>query len=233
MKKLAAYAVAALGFGIYGAVTGVDRLIVTGWSYGGMMTNHVITKTNRFKAAATGASATLYVVNYGHDQYQRWWEQELGFPWEPEAREIYEGFIRRNQDPALLEWIGTGMFKTSVFPVPAENQLRGIGEVEIGPQQLVDDAIQFGGILGRPMAALVELAEDIKRHLHDGLVGGDGAGRRGGIVGGVGRGAHGGHHQRCDEQAQPETPVTRQRTHSHRICSTLRRQNAGHPRSSQ
>ena len=36
-----------------------------------------------------------------------------------EARGIYEGFMRRNQDPALLEWIGTGMFKTSVFPVPA------------------------------------------------------------------------------------------------------------------
>ena len=35
-----------------------------------------------------------------------------------EARRIYEGYIRRNQDPALLEWIGTGMFKTSVFPVP-------------------------------------------------------------------------------------------------------------------
>lgn len=67
-----------------------DRLIVTGWSYGGMMTNHVITKTDRFKAAATGASATLYVVNYGHDQYQRWWDQELGYPWEPESRELYE-----------------------------------------------------------------------------------------------------------------------------------------------
>ena len=35
-----------------------------------------------------------------------------------EARRIYEGHIRRNQDPALLEWLGTGMFKTSVFPVP-------------------------------------------------------------------------------------------------------------------
>ncbi len=35
-----------------------------------------------------------------------------------EARGIYEGYIRRNQDPALLEWIGRGMFKTSVFPVP-------------------------------------------------------------------------------------------------------------------
>jgi Ca-activated chloride channel family protein len=36
-----------------------------------------------------------------------------------EARRIYESHIRRNQDPALLEWIGTGMFQTSVFPVPA------------------------------------------------------------------------------------------------------------------
>ena len=35
-----------------------------------------------------------------------------------EARRIYESYIRRNQDPALLEWIGTGMFRTSVFPVP-------------------------------------------------------------------------------------------------------------------
>jgi dipeptidyl aminopeptidase/acylaminoacyl peptidase len=67
-----------------------DRLGVSGWSYGGILTNHVITKTDRFKAAVTGASEVLYVVNFGHDQYQRWWEQELGLPWEPEAREIYE-----------------------------------------------------------------------------------------------------------------------------------------------
>jgi dipeptidyl aminopeptidase/acylaminoacyl peptidase len=67
-----------------------ERLGVTGWSYGGMLTNHVITKTDRFKAAATGASATLYAANYGHDMYQNWWEQELGFPWEPEARPLYE-----------------------------------------------------------------------------------------------------------------------------------------------
>jgi Ca-activated chloride channel family protein len=35
-----------------------------------------------------------------------------------EARRIYEEYVRRNQDPALMEWLGTGMFKTSVFPVP-------------------------------------------------------------------------------------------------------------------
>jgi len=35
-----------------------------------------------------------------------------------EARRIYEEIVRKNRDPALLEWMGTGLFKTSVFPVP-------------------------------------------------------------------------------------------------------------------
>lgn len=35
-----------------------------------------------------------------------------------EARALYESIVRKNRDPALLEWIGSGMFRTSVFPVP-------------------------------------------------------------------------------------------------------------------
>lgn len=35
-----------------------------------------------------------------------------------QAREVYEAIVRKNKDPALLEWLGAGMFKTSVFPVP-------------------------------------------------------------------------------------------------------------------
>lgn len=35
-----------------------------------------------------------------------------------EARRTYEAIVRKNRDPALLEWLGTGMFQTSVFPVP-------------------------------------------------------------------------------------------------------------------
>lgn len=34
------------------------------------------------------------------------------------AREIFESYVRVNKDPALLEWIGHGMFQTSVFPIP-------------------------------------------------------------------------------------------------------------------
>lgn len=35
-----------------------------------------------------------------------------------EARSIYEAIVRSNKDPALLEWMGSGLFQTSVFPVP-------------------------------------------------------------------------------------------------------------------
>jgi dipeptidyl aminopeptidase/acylaminoacyl peptidase len=65
-----------------------DRLGVGGWSYGGILTDHVITKTDRFKGAITGASEFLYVSNYGHDHYQLQWEAELGLPWE--NREAWE-----------------------------------------------------------------------------------------------------------------------------------------------
>ncbi|MCA9100377.1 MAG: VWA domain-containing protein [Planctomycetales bacterium] len=36
-----------------------------------------------------------------------------------EARSRYEAIVRKNRDPALLEWVGHGMFQTNVFPVPA------------------------------------------------------------------------------------------------------------------
>lgn len=63
-------------------VADADRLGVGGWSYGGILTNYVITKTGRFKAAISGASEVNYTANYGTDHYQRHWEAELGLPWE-------------------------------------------------------------------------------------------------------------------------------------------------------
>ncbi len=35
-----------------------------------------------------------------------------------DARRIYEEIVRRQRDPALLEYIGQGLFQTSVFPIP-------------------------------------------------------------------------------------------------------------------
>ncbi|MBT5220598.1 MAG: S9 family peptidase [Woeseia sp.] len=59
-----------------------DRLGVGGWSYGGILTNYVITKSDRFEGAISGASEVNYIANYGHDHYQKFWENELGLPWE-------------------------------------------------------------------------------------------------------------------------------------------------------
>ena len=59
-----------------------DRLGVGGWSSGGTLTNVVITKTDRFAGAISGASVGLYTSTYGHDPYVRWWHTELGAPWE-------------------------------------------------------------------------------------------------------------------------------------------------------
>jgi dipeptidyl aminopeptidase/acylaminoacyl peptidase len=44
-----------------------NRLSVGGYSYGGYMTNWLITQTTRFKAAVTGAGAVEHVANWGND----------------------------------------------------------------------------------------------------------------------------------------------------------------------
>lgn len=40
------------------------------------------------------------------------------------AKSIYEGIVRRMQDPALLEYIGDNLFKCRVFPIPAQGERR-------------------------------------------------------------------------------------------------------------
>jgi len=65
-----------------------DRLGVGGYSYGGILTNWIITQTDRFKGAVSGAGTGLSLANYGHDMYQRWWESEFGLPWE--TRELWD-----------------------------------------------------------------------------------------------------------------------------------------------
>ena len=35
-----------------------------------------------------------------------------------EARRIYEEIVRTKRDPALLEYMGRGLYRTSVFPIP-------------------------------------------------------------------------------------------------------------------
>jgi dipeptidyl aminopeptidase/acylaminoacyl peptidase len=59
-----------------------DHMGVGGWSYGGILTDAIITKTDRFKAAISGASIANILAGYGTDEYQWEYEIEIGFPWE-------------------------------------------------------------------------------------------------------------------------------------------------------
>jgi dipeptidyl aminopeptidase/acylaminoacyl peptidase len=80
--------IAAVDYAIAQGIADPERLAVTGYSYGGYMTNVVITRTDRFKAAAAGAGHSFIAANYGHDHYQKWYNWELGPPWE--NREKYD-----------------------------------------------------------------------------------------------------------------------------------------------
>ncbi|MCR9202337.1 MAG: VIT domain-containing protein, partial [Planctomycetaceae bacterium] len=64
-----------------------------------------------------------------------------------EARKIYEDIVRRQKDPALLEFVDHGVFRTSVFPVPAGKSRR----VEIRYRQLLKSdsgLVDFGLPMG-------------------------------------------------------------------------------------
>ena len=63
-----------------------DRMVKMGWSAGGHMTNKIITHTNRFKAASSGAGAVNWISMYGQSDvriYRTPWFG--GTPWEEDA----------------------------------------------------------------------------------------------------------------------------------------------------
>ncbi len=51
-----------------------------------------------------------------------------------EARRIYDGIVAQSRDPALLEFVGTRLVRSSVFPVPA----RGTQKVRLTWDQLLE-----------------------------------------------------------------------------------------------
>ena len=64
-----------------------DHLTVGGYSYGGYMTNWLITQTTRFKAAVTGAGAVEHIGNWGNDDTTMDDAYFLGGrPWEAQQR---------------------------------------------------------------------------------------------------------------------------------------------------
>src|SRR3984957_18900094 len=68
------------------------RLAVTGYSYGGFLTDWVITQTTRFVAAVSGAGISNWMSDYGTSDIPRTKESEFyGTEWNPEAAERMRG----------------------------------------------------------------------------------------------------------------------------------------------
>lgn len=63
-----------------------DRVFVTGFSQGGIMTNWAVGHSDRFRAAVSEHGMWNYLMSYGTDDCHLWWQDDLGVPWQnPEA----------------------------------------------------------------------------------------------------------------------------------------------------
>ncbi|WP_437882358.1 S9 family peptidase [Pseudomonas sp. LRF_L74] len=65
-----------------------SRLVVGGWSFGGLLTDYLISKDPRFKAAVSGAGSGNRISQYGHDQWLHYWHAEYPKPWQEPQRWI-------------------------------------------------------------------------------------------------------------------------------------------------
>ncbi|MBA3568001.1 MAG: S9 family peptidase [Pyrinomonadaceae bacterium] len=82
------------------------RMAVTGGSYGGFMTNWIITQTPRFKAAVASASVSNLVSFYSTSLYQDLIHAEFGgFPWD-NYEQLWQWsplrYVRQAQTPTLF-----------------------------------------------------------------------------------------------------------------------------------
>ena len=92
------------------------RLGVTGYSYGGFLTNWVIGHTTRFAAAISGAGISNWISDYGTADIPRTKESEFfGPPWNPKAHEIL-----RRQSP--IEYVTN--VRTPTLFIDGESDLR-------------------------------------------------------------------------------------------------------------
>ncbi len=92
------------------------RMGVTGYSYGGFLTNWIVTHDPRFAAAITGAGISNWMSDYGTADIPRTKESEFfGPPWEDES-----GSLLQRQSP--IQYVQN--VRTPVLFVHGESDLR-------------------------------------------------------------------------------------------------------------
>jgi len=124
-----------------------DRLGVGGWSYGGILTDAIIAKDHRFKAATSGAGTAFPLALYGVDQYIMQYEEEIGPPWkvglEPWIKLSYP-FLHADQITTPTLFLG-GEKDFNVPLLGGEQMYQALRSLGV-PTQLVVYPGQFHGI---------------------------------------------------------------------------------------
>ena len=124
-----------------------ERLGVGGWSYGGILTDAIIAKDHRFKAATSGAGTAFPLALYGVDQYIMQYEEEIGPPWkvglEPWIKLSYP-FLHADQITTPTLFLG-GEKDFNVPLVGGEQMYEALRSLGV-PTQLVVYPAQFHGI---------------------------------------------------------------------------------------
>ena len=124
-----------------------DRLGVGGWSYGGILTDAMIARDRRFKAATSGAGTAFPLGLYGVDQYIMQYDEEIGPPWkvglDPWIRISYP-FLHADQIKTPTLFLG-GEKDFNVPLMGGEQMYQALRSLGI-PTQLVVYPGQFHGI---------------------------------------------------------------------------------------
>lgn len=126
-----------------------ERLGIGGWSYGGILTDYVIARDRRFKAAVSGAGSANVLAMYGSDEYIIQYNNELGAPWVNTALWIKLSYPFLHADRIHTPTLFMGGDKDFDVPIIGGEQmyqaLRTLGV----PAQLVVYPGQYHG-LSRP-----------------------------------------------------------------------------------
>jgi len=138
---------AAMDYVVSTGLADPDRLGVGGWSYGGILTDAIIAKDHRFKAAASGAGTAFPLALYGVDQYIMQYDEEIGPPWkvgiEPWLKISY-AFMHADQIKTPTLFLG-GEKDANVPLVGGEEMYQALESLGV-PTELVVYPNSFHGI---------------------------------------------------------------------------------------
>ncbi len=143
-------------------IADANRLAVGGYSYGGYITNWLITQTTRFKAAVTGAGAVEHVANWGNDDTTFDDAYFLGgLPWEVPERYRSEGAIYQFNKVRTPTHIVAGADDVRVAALEAYLLDRALHELNV-PSELLIFPGEGHELAKNPWHGKIKVREELK-----------------------------------------------------------------------